>query len=216
MDAAHPSPADSPPNCLVGPRIRALREERRLSLRALAEASGLSLNAISRIERGENSPTVASLYQLAAALAVPVTDFFRPAETPATIFIQQRQRLLSRQAGVAMESLGAGLLNQQLEPFLLTLAAGAGAPPSEDEDDRVSHSGQEFVYCLSGSVVYYVGAAQYPLEPGDSLLFEAKQPHGFHNPSADPTMLLLIFLTTQGGDNARRQHLAAATGPGIE
>ena len=61
---------------LVGQNIRELRTKRKLSLRALAELSGLSTNAISLIERGDNSPTVSSLHSLATALGVPVTAFF--------------------------------------------------------------------------------------------------------------------------------------------
>ena len=60
----------------VGQRIRMLRDQRKLSLRALADRCGLSINAISLIERGENSPTVSSLHVLATALGVPITDFF--------------------------------------------------------------------------------------------------------------------------------------------
>ncbi len=211
MTEEHRSQESRPPDSQVGPRIRALREERGLSLRALAEQSGLSVNAISRIERGANSPTVSTLYQLAAALAVPVTNFFRPVKAPVTVFVKQGQRLLSRKAGVMLESLGTGLVNQQLEPFLLTLAPGADAPGAGGPEERVSHPGQEFVYCLAGTIIYYVGTAQFRLEPGDSLLFEAGQPHCFHNLSAAPATLLLIFQTAQGGDIARQQHLAAAT-----
>lgn len=63
-------------NLNVGQRIRRLREQRQLSLRALARLCGLSTNAISLIERGENSPTVSSLHALATALGVSITDFF--------------------------------------------------------------------------------------------------------------------------------------------
>ncbi len=61
---------------MVGQRIRELRTGQGLSLRALAALSNLSTNAISLIERGDNSPTVSSLHSLATALAVPITAFF--------------------------------------------------------------------------------------------------------------------------------------------
>ncbi len=60
----------------VGSRIRKIRTERGLPLRALADKCSLSVNAISLIERGENSPTVSSLHKLALALDVLITDFF--------------------------------------------------------------------------------------------------------------------------------------------
>jgi len=61
----------------VGRIIRDLRKQRGFSLRTLAELCGLSINAISKIERGENSPTVVSLHRLAMALDVPISTLFR-------------------------------------------------------------------------------------------------------------------------------------------
>src|SRR5512138_404296 len=61
----------------VGQRLRSLRDERGISMRALARRSGLSANALSMIERGLTSPSVSTLNKLAVALEVPITAFFR-------------------------------------------------------------------------------------------------------------------------------------------
>ena len=81
----------SKPN--VGQQIRAIREKQEFSLRALAERCGLSVNAVSLIERGENSPTVSSLHLLATALDVPITDFFREEHEQTIVFVEPAQRL---------------------------------------------------------------------------------------------------------------------------
>src|SRR5215207_11626140 len=60
----------------IGERLRALREERNISMRALAAKSGLSANALSMIERGKASPSVSTLYKLAEALGISITSFF--------------------------------------------------------------------------------------------------------------------------------------------
>lgn len=60
----------------VGHQLRSLRNERGLSLRALAELCELSPNTISLVERGETSPSVSTLHRLATALGVPITAFF--------------------------------------------------------------------------------------------------------------------------------------------
>ncbi|HEX2906850.1 MAG TPA: XRE family transcriptional regulator [Phototrophicaceae bacterium] len=185
----------------VGQRIRRLREERGLSLRALAEKCSLSLNAISKIERGENSPTVASLHLLASALAVPITEFFRDTSDQVTVFVKRSHRLRSQREGLDIESLGIGLRNQQLEPFLVTLAPGAGL-----DTEPITHAGQEFVYCLDGEFDYQIGAETYHLEAGDSLLFEAAQPHYFSNSTSGPALILLVF-QAQDGNQARQRHL---------
>ena len=111
----------------VGGRIREIRGERQLSLRALAERCGLSVNAISRIERGGSSPTVSSLLRLATSLGVHITDLFRTGPEQSTILVRRNRRPRSRGDGTLMESLGIGLPRQILEPFLMTIEAGVDA-----------------------------------------------------------------------------------------
>ncbi|RPJ19952.1 MAG: XRE family transcriptional regulator, partial [Planctomycetaceae bacterium] len=109
----------------VGGRIRLLREKRGLSLRGLAARCGLSVNAISRIEHGENSPTVASLHLLAQALGVPIAAFFQFEAQGVRVRFRRNSRLSAGHSDMAIQSLGAGLSDQQLEPFLVTLSPGA-------------------------------------------------------------------------------------------
>jgi transcriptional regulator with XRE-family HTH domain len=192
--------AHTEPN--VGLRIRRLRERQGLSLRALAGRSGLSINAISLIERGENSPTVSSLHLLATALGVPITDFFEAEHEQVTVHVKPEHRLRSYTNGIKMESLGIGLRNQQLEPFLMTVEPGAG-----DIDMPITHPGEEFVHCLKGEIEYCVGDQRYELEVGDSLLFQATQPHCFHNGSGLPAVFLMVFQAGEHAHLARRRHL---------
>ncbi len=184
----------------VGQRIRSLRERQELSLRALAERCGLSINAISQIERGENSPTVSSLHQLATALGVSITDFFRDDAEQAAVFVADGARLRIDSHGVGMDSLGIGLPYQQLQPFLVTVAPGAG-----NADQPVAHAGEEFVFGLSGAIVYQVGEQRFRLAGGDSLLFDSSQPHHFHNETAAAASFLLVFLAS--GTQARQLHI---------
>jgi transcriptional regulator with XRE-family HTH domain len=186
----------------VGQRIRATRERQGLSLRALAEQCGLSLNAISLIERGENSPTVSSLHLLATALGVPITHFFEDAQEQAVIFLRPDNRLRSEANGITLESLGYGLRNQQTEPFFLTIAPGAG-----NLDQPISHSGEEFVYCLEGEVVYCVGEQTYHLKPGCTLFFQATLAHCFSNETESVVHLIISFHAHGGNHVARRLHM---------
>ncbi len=73
----------------VGRRLRALRNEQNLSMRALAELSGLNVNTLSLIENGKTSPSVSTLQQLAAALKVPIGAFFESPILPESIVYQQ-------------------------------------------------------------------------------------------------------------------------------
>lgn len=180
-------------NVAVGPRIRDLRTKKGLSLRALAQLSGLSTNAISLIERGDNSPTVSSLHSLASALNVPITAFFEQQGNGQVIHLSKEQRPTSATAGVTMENLGSGLPNQQIEPFLITIKPGGSSTSSQ-----ITHSGEEFIYVLKGSLVCKISEQEYELEEGDSLLFLASQPHIYLNQSSKVARILIIFQPVVG------------------
>jgi transcriptional regulator with XRE-family HTH domain len=195
---------DQKTESIVGQQILKLRKQRGFSLRSLAELCGISANAISLIERGENSPTVSSLHQLATALDVPITDFFYQEREPTTLFVKNDQGVRYRNNGVELESLGIGLPNQQLEPFRLIIEPGSGT-----KNEPISHPGHEFVYCLKGEIDYYVDEQKYRLEPGDSLLLEASNPHCWRNVSNEPAIILLIFQATLSHHLARQSHLDA-------
>ena len=187
---------------LVGQRIRELRTNRSLSLRALAELSGLSTNAISLIERGDNSPTVSSLHNLASALSVPITAFFEQHPDGQVIHLKKDRRPTSETAGVKMENLGSGLPNQQLEPFLMTIAPGGSSTSSQ-----ITHSGEELVYVLKGALVSRINDEEYQLEEGDSLFFLASQPHVYRNETRKFAQIIIIFQPMVGQLMAHRHYL---------
>jgi transcriptional regulator with XRE-family HTH domain len=172
----------------VGLRIRMIRQRKGLSLRDLAEVSGLSINAISRIERGVNSPTVSSLRRLAEGLGISVVDIFKDETEETTAFVKREHRSRTQALGALIESLGTGLPDQNIEPFMFTIEPDAGSTT-----DLCVHPGEEFLYCLEGSIEYRIGNQIYQLSPGDSLLFKADQPHCFRNPSQIPAKFILIL-----------------------
>ncbi len=186
----------------VGQRIREIRTKQGLSLRALADLSHLSTNAISLIERGDNSPTVSSLHALATALAVPITAFFDQHGDGQVIHLRKDQRPTSETAAVKMENLGSGLPNQQLEPFLITIAPGGSSTSSQ-----ITHSGEEFVFVLKGFLECMINEQDYSLEEGDSLLFLASQPHIYQNKTSKAAQVLIIFQPMVGQVMAHQHYL---------
>ena len=100
--SAHESEID------IGIRIRTLRKRRRMSLRDLASNSGLSANAISRIERGESSPTVSTLRRLATSLEIPIMDLFADGSEGLAIHTPQGTGRTTHSAGITIEGLGSG------------------------------------------------------------------------------------------------------------
>lgn len=162
-------------------------------MRALADKCGLSANAISRIERGLNSPTVSSLHSLATALDVRITDLFEEGQPGPTVHVKAHRRQVSRIDGRLLEVLGAGFLEPLTEPFLVTLDPGVG-----NSAGPITHPGEEFVFCLAGQVEFEILDEIYLLEEGDSLLFKCNQLHCWRNPTDDITKFLVVFVGSEG------------------
>ena len=195
-----------PPAVNVGERLRALRNRQRLSLRALAEKSGLNANTLSLIENDKSSPSVATLQQAAAALGVPITAFFgTSADTQRVAYHPAGQPVGVPFTHGRLHDLGAGLVRRGIEPLLLVLdpQAGSGRTP-------IVHTGREFVYCLEGRLAYTIEEETYVLAPGDSLLFEAYLPHRWRNPGETPSRSLLILSPADAGDAPTERHFRDA------
>ena len=171
----------------VANQIRLLRERRGFSQRELAEASGLSRNTLSLIERGQTSPTVSTLKRIALALKVDINAFFENPDQANIVFTKANRRTSIRLDQVLMADLGAGMLDQIVTPLVLRLDPGArsGSP--------LSHEGQDFIFCIKGELLYNVNGNAFVLQAGDSLLFDGHLDHRFQNTSSDVTEILIIL-----------------------
>lgn len=185
----------------VGTYVRRLREQQKLSLRALSERCGLSINAISQIERSEVSPSIATLGRLAAALGLPITDFFAGETLRDTVFIKHGQGVLLSKNGISLEHLGNGLDRQPFETYRMVIRPGATFTKT------ITHPGYELVYCLEGQIEYSVSSRIYSMEAGDCLKFTASQPHACRNVSEEPATILLLFQATEDRHLAHQEHL---------
>lgn len=187
----------------VGRKLRNLRQRRGLTQRALADACGLSANAIGLIERGESSPSVSTLHRLAQALGVSLPELFSAADPEQTaVLVKKDQRARVERDKILMENLGGALADQCMEPYLATLQPGAGTGA-----EPVVHLGEGFVLCLDGEVDYEVTGHTYRLEAGDSLMFQAHQPHCWRNAGQQPATVLLVFHAAAESQKWWRQHL---------
>lgn len=186
----------------VGHCLRKLRAGRGLSIRSLARQSGLNANTLSLIENSKTSPSVSTLQLLASALDVPITAFFE-ADIPKNNVSYQKAGQRPRVAFIhgTLEDLGSGLTLRGGQPFLVTLEAKANSGPIP-----IVHTGQELVFCLEGHLAYTIEERVYPLDPGDSLLFEAYLPHCWQNTGDSTSRSLLIMCPADDGDNPAERH----------
>jgi transcriptional regulator with XRE-family HTH domain len=186
----------------VGRNLRRLRRARRLSLRELAERSGLAVNTLSLIENHKTSPSVSTLQQLAVGLAEPIASFFEMDPPRRNIVhLKADRRAKAEFDHGTCEIMGAGFRDQRLQPMLVTLHTGADSGQAP-----IVHTGLEFVYCLDGVVVYEIESDTYQLEAGDSLLFEAHLPHRWKNAQSKPTQVIMVLSPSDERDRGSDRH----------
>lgn len=189
----------------IGRRLQELRAIQGLSLRSLAEISGLNFNTLSMIENEKTSPNVSTLQQLAVALHVPITAFFEVSTIEKEVVFQKLgQRPQANFPQGELEDLGGGIALGEATPLLLTMDPNANSGP-----DAIVHTGQEFVYCLEGTMVYRVGPDEYILEPGDSLIFQAHLPHRWENRGEKLFRSILVICPSDDNDRLVEQHLVS-------
>src|SRR5712691_5451161 len=168
----------------VGPRVRALREGMDLSLRDLAERSGVSAPMLSQVERGETSPTLAVANRIAAGLELSLSQLLRLDEGEGVSVVRAGERLLGGRAdGHRYEILTPPLPGQRAEVSLHTLSPGAatggpGDPPIHEPGSR------ETAVVLEGAVELFIDGQRNELADGDSVTFDADLPHHFENNSS--------------------------------
>jgi transcriptional regulator with XRE-family HTH domain len=186
----------------VGLALHALRAKCHLSLRALAEKSGLAVNTLSLIENAKTSPSVSTLQQLALALEVPITAFFENGTPKNRVaYIKAGQRPVAGFAHGTLEDLGAGLTERTIEPFVVTMKPNVNSGPQP-----MVHTGHELIFCLEGRIVYTIEDQTYLLEPGDSLLFGSHLPHRWQNVEAVSAKALLVLCPSEAPDQPAQRH----------
>jgi transcriptional regulator with XRE-family HTH domain len=168
----------------IGARLRAAREERDLTLKALADSMGVTSSLLSQIETDKVQPSLNTLYQLATRLDLSVDEILglgpgKPAhpEPAAVVQRQSDNPSLEMSGGVRWERL-AGSPSLGLEPLLVTYPPGAA---SSADGRMVTTAGLEFGLLLSGRLTLRVGFETHVLEAGDSVFFERARPHVYSN-----------------------------------
>jgi quercetin dioxygenase-like cupin family protein len=120
-------------------------------------------------------------------LGVDLNAFFNPVDQANIVHVKSDQRTHLQLSHGSMADLGVGMLDQLVTPLVLQLDPGARSGPP------LSHDGQDFIYCLSGEVLYTVNDQAFVLEPGDSLFFDGHLPHGFQSIGSEITKVLIVL-----------------------
>jgi transcriptional regulator with XRE-family HTH domain len=185
----------------VGRNVRRLRQERGVTLSELAAGAGISLAMLSRLEKGDVSPSLETLVALAEALGTNAASLLKD-----EVAQQSDAQLVPKGEGLEVVQRGTRrghtyhLLasdrgpKRVFEPYLVTLTSKSEVFPEFD------HPGVEFIHILEGSLRYRHGPESYLLKPGDSLTFRGDVPHGPDKLLKLPVRMLSIII--YGGGEA--------------
>ena len=178
----------------LGPRIRALRLKKKLTLQAVAERARVSQSLISQVERGLASPSVNTLRRIAGALDVPIAALFLGGSmsddeidvTGSRLVVRRNERkgLHVPRSKVVYELLTPDL-NRKVEFIWIEYEPGAIT-----HIEPMSHPGEENALCLEGSVVVTIDAQEFVLTRGDSISFDSGRPHQVENRSKKKAVLV--------------------------
>lgn len=181
----------------VGDSVKEIREKKGLSIRDISQRTGLDSGILREIEKGEVSPPLGTIIKLAKALDMKMGYFISGAEDlPFTIVRKDERKLISRydsdkskRYGYEFSSLAPYKKNRHMEPFIVTLE------PSDTEEERSTHDGQEFIYVLEGTMEVRLEKDICLFEPGDAIYFDSTVPHLVKCHGEKTTKLLAVFYT---------------------
>ncbi len=177
----------------IGPRVRALREAMDLSLRDLADRSGVSAPMLSQVEREETSPTLAIAGRIARGLELSLSQLLRLDESGSVTVVRAHERRHggSTDSGHTVEVLTAPLPGQRAELSRHVLRAGTSTGGADDPPMHEPGS-REIALVERGSVVLHIDGDAHDLQEGDCVTFDADLPHHFENPTKEEAALLAV------------------------
>lgn len=159
----------------IGQRLRHYRRAAGKTLLEVAMEAGLSVGFLSQAERNLTGISISSLANIARALDVPLRVLLdQPLQAAPDSHQGQRQAYSVGEQRQTYERLSSSFPGNTINAVKMTMPPGY-------QSEVVSHEGDEFVYVLSGITRYTVAGVRYDLGPGDSLHFDAHQPHSVAN-----------------------------------
>ncbi|MCF8128553.1 MAG: cupin domain-containing protein [Deltaproteobacteria bacterium] len=195
LDSISPSGPKEDIQINVGERVRQVREDRDLTLRDISQRTGLDVAFLEQIEDGDVAPPLGTVIKLAKALDLKMGYFISGEEDmPFTIVRKSDRKVVSRYSsskgkyyGYGYESLAPHKKDRHMEPFLVSLE------PSESDEERSAHDGQEFIYVLEGAMEVRLGGEIHVLKPGDSIYYDSTVPHLVKNHGSESAQILAVL-----------------------
>jgi transcriptional regulator with XRE-family HTH domain len=178
----------------VGQAIRAMRQQKSMTLDELSERAGLSPSFMSLVERGRSSLALTSLFAVARALDIDVAQLLPPTEEfhhgheGCQVVREYAREVTPIHVGDReYRFLAAEIKDRVLEPLLVTVK------PTFTDFDSYTHPGEEFAWVISGEIVYVVEGQDYRLGVGDSIHVDSTRSHGLRNETEKDASVLWVL-----------------------
>jgi transcriptional regulator with XRE-family HTH domain len=165
----------------VGPRLKRLRTQRRITLTALAKLTGISKSTLSRLETGQRRPTLELLLALSGIYRVPLDDLVGAPEV-GDPRIRLRPGRVKGRTVIPLTRQPEGM-----QAWKIVISADKILPEPR------AHDGHEWIYVLSGHLRLVLGDQDWVLGPGEVAEFDTQVPHWFGSTGAGPAEILSIF-----------------------
>ena len=154
----------------LGGKIKEMRKQKGLTQEELADRCELTKGYISQLENNLNSPSIATLTDILAALGSNLAEFFKE-ETQEKIVFSKNEFIEKDTDGIRFQWLIPNAQKNMMEPVLVELTENA----STTED--VPHEGEEFGYVLDGKIAVCLGKKQYLCKKGEAFYYRAEKTH---------------------------------------
>jgi len=178
----------------LGQRIKALRADRHLQQRQLAEKAGLTPSMLSQIESGRLTPSLHTLGKLAAAFGIPMGSLFDAAPNGRLHVSRRTDYPVVSFDGTSEKwhVLGAGLFQGKIRAVMATLGPrGKGVKT----DKVILQPGQmKLLYVIEGKVSLQYSGESHILGAGDSAYLDGGTPHGWENAGSKAAKVLWVIL----------------------
>jgi transcriptional regulator with XRE-family HTH domain len=162
-----------------------------LSLRDLAERSGVSAPMLSQVERGDTSPTLAVAQKIAAGLDLTLSQLLRLDEDRHVVVVRAGEGRSRRRRGHRVEELSPPLPGQRADVSVHTLAPGS-ATGGPDDPPLHEPGSRETAVVLDGRAELFIDGQRHELVEGDSVTFDADLPHHFENNGSDEARFIAV------------------------
>ncbi|MFD0693147.1 helix-turn-helix domain-containing protein [Paenibacillus sp. GCM10027628] len=169
-------------------KVKELRVSNDLTLKDLAEKTGLSVSFLSSVERGATSLAITSLKKIADALDVTMSYFFEEeVKSSFHVKLEQQKAFRVENSASSFVRLGGQFPKRALEPLIVTLA------PKQQKEHTFTHPGEEFYYVLHGAVLFEIDGEDYYVRQGETIHFPSHIAHEFENPLNEESVLLCVL-----------------------